>query len=369
MTTEEQNLKETELRLGLPGARSPVRESTRCCGPLPAAASDENSSSSATSELCLLSPRRPAASAVVEKNLFPSAAEESPAMEKYPYWQQPSNFQLKKRGFSEAMEKRNLFPGGSGNWVFPTVKPPVVALPGGGSAVSSDVTKFQAQLTSPKGSAPAWQSDSGYVSARVAPSGGVNMNGKCVMNEASSSKEGAGQCKERAPQQGQASSAAEPPAAKQQVVGWPPVRSFRCKTLAANPKPTEEGEGKSGLNALYVKVSMDGAPYLRKVDLKMYSRYQELSSALEKMFRCFTIGQCGSHGIPGRDGLSESKLMDLLHGSEYVLTYEDKDGDWMLVGDVPWEMFVDSCKRLRIMKGSEAIGLAPRAMEKCKNRS
>ena len=24
-------------------------------------------------------------------------------------------------------------------------------------------------------------------------------------------------------------------------------------------------------------------------------------------------------------------------GSEYVPTYEDKDGDWMLVGDVPWE--------------------------------
>lgn len=374
MTTEDQNLKETELRLGLPGARSPVRENTRCCAPSPAVASDENSSSSATSELCLLSPRRPAASAVVEKNLFPSPAEESPAMDKYPsYWQQQqqhsSNFQLKKRGFSEAMEKRNLFSGAAGNWGFPPVKPPVVALPGGGSGAPSDVAKFQAQLTSPKGSASAWQSESAYVSARVAPPGGVSMNGKCVMNEAASSKEGAGQCKERPSQQGQASSAAEPPASKQQVVGWPPVRSFRCKTLAANPKPTEEGEGKSGANALYVKVSMDGAPYLRKVDLKMYSRYQELSSALEKMFSCFTIGQCGSHGIPGRDGLSESKLMDLLHGSEYVLTYEDKDGDWMLVGDVPWEMFVDSCKRLRIMKGSEAIGLAPRAMEKCKNRS
>ena len=49
------------------------------------------------------------------------------------------------------------------------------------------------------------------------------------------------------------------------------------------------------------------------------------------------LGQCGSHGSPGREMLSESKLRDLLHGSEYVLTYEDKDGDWMLVGDVPWE--------------------------------
>ncbi|KAJ6953050.1 aux/IAA protein [Populus alba x Populus x berolinensis] len=53
---------------------------------------------------------------------------------------------------------------------------------------------------------------------------------------------------------------------------------------------------------------------------------------------CFTIGQYGSHGAPGREMLSESKLKDLLHGSEYVLTYEDKDGDWMLVGDVPWEI-------------------------------
>lgn len=28
----------------------------------------------------------------------------------------------------------------------------------------------------------------------------------------------------------------------------------------------------------------------------------------------------------------------LLDGSsDFVLTYEDKEGDWMLVGDVPWE--------------------------------
>lgn len=29
--------------------------------------------------------------------------------------------------------------------------------------------------------------------------------------------------------------------------------------------------------------------------------------------------------------------MDPIHGTEYVPTYEDKDGDWMLVGDVPWK--------------------------------
>ncbi|KAL5056952.1 hypothetical protein RYX36_028556 [Vicia faba] len=155
-----------------------------------------------------------------------------------------------------------------------------------------------------------------------------------------------------------------------QVVGWPPIRSFRKNSMASNlTKSNDEDEGKSGFGCLYVKVSMDGAPYLRKIDLKIYNNYKDLSSALENMFTCFTIGQCNSPGLPGKDGLSESSLRDLLHGSEYVLTYEDKDGDWMLVGDVPWRMFADSCRRLRIMKGSEAIGLAPRAMEKSRSQN
>ncbi|XP_060218191.1 auxin-responsive protein IAA16 [Lycium barbarum] len=156
------------------------------------------------------------------------------------------------------------------------------------------------------------------------------------------------------------------PPAKAQVVGWPPVRSFRKNVLTVQKNNTGTGES-SGTGAAFVKVSVDGAPYLRKVDLKMYKSYQQLSDALGKMFSSFTIGNCGTHGF--KDFMNESKLIDLLNGSDYVPTYEDKDGDWMLVGDVPWEMFVDSCKRLRIMKGSEAIGLAPRAVEKCKNRS
>ncbi|KAL8481576.1 hypothetical protein ACS0TY_027369 [Phlomoides rotata] len=154
------------------------------------------------------------------------------------------------------------------------------------------------------------------------------------------------------------------PPAKAQMVGWPPVRSFR-KNVMANQKSSDEEAACSG-GAAFVKVSMDGAPYLRKVDLKMYKSYQELSDALAKMFSSFTMGNYGTQGMI--DFMNEGKLMDLLNSSEYVPTYEDKDGDWMLVGDVPWEMFVNSCKRLRIMKGSEAIGLAPRAMEKCKSR-
>nr|GEW66704.1 hypothetical protein [Tanacetum cinerariifolium] len=54
------------------------------------------------------------------------------------------------------------------------------------------------------------------------------------------------------------------PSAKAQVVGWPPIRSFRKNTMATNAK----------------------------IDLKVYHNYAELSKALEKMFSCFTLGQC-----------------------------------------------------------------------------
>ncbi|KAK9149534.1 hypothetical protein Scep_008291 [Stephania cephalantha] len=129
------------------------------------------------------------------------------------------------------------------------------------------------------------------------------------------------------------SSAGKPSATKAQVVGWPPVRSSWKNALAKKSK--------------YVKVAVDGAPYLRKVDLEMYGGYQQLLGALAELFTCFTIRNYGS----------ERKLIDRVNGMEYVPTYEDKDGDWMLVGDVPWKMFVESCKRLRLMKSSEAIGL------------
>lgn len=75
-----------------------------------------------------------------------------------------------------------------------------------------------------------------------------------------------------------------------QVVGWPPVRSYRKNMFAAQKSIGEESE-KNSPNASFVKVSMDGAPYLRKVDLKMYNSYPQLSDALGKMFSSFTIGK------------------------------------------------------------------------------
>ena len=60
--------------------------------------------------------------------------------------------------------------------------------------------------------------------------------------------------------------------------------------MASQPPKTDDDADKIGSGCLYVKVSMDGAPYRRKVDPKPVGSYMELSSALEKMFSRFTIG-------------------------------------------------------------------------------
>ncbi|KAJ9537583.1 hypothetical protein OSB04_030316 [Centaurea solstitialis] len=127
------------------------------------------------------------------------------------------------------------------------------------------------------------------------------------------------------------SDATKPSPEKEQVVGWPPVRSYRKNVISSNFK--------------FVKVAVDGAPYLRKVDLESYGGYQQLLYALEDIFSCFTIEIV----------FNERKLMDTVNRIEYIPTYEDKDGDWMLVGDVPWKMFIDTCKRIRLMRSSEAV--------------
>ncbi|KAH9330472.1 hypothetical protein KI387_002580, partial [Taxus chinensis] len=151
------------------------------------------------------------------------------------------------------------------------------------------------------------------------------------------------------------------------VVGWPPIRSFR-KNLAPQPKPDTEGQaiasdnsfasadrGQAFGDSMFVKVNMDGVPIGRKIDLNAYDSYQKLSEALDEMFKRFVKAQ----GSMQRPNLNSSSGNDqpLFHGTDYVLTYEDNEGDRMLVGDVPWEMFVSAVKRLRIMKSSEAHGL------------
>ncbi|KAK3140578.1 hypothetical protein QOZ80_5AG0402850 [Eleusine coracana subsp. coracana] len=132
------------------------------------------------------------------------------------------------------------------------------------------------------------------------------------------------------------------PVPKAPLVGWPPVRRIRLIAVA---------RGK------FVKVAVAGAPYQCRVSLEAYAGYDQLLAALQDKFTSpqFCIRKAENE---------ETKLVDVVSGTEYVLTYEDKKGDSMLLGDVPWRMFVESCQRLRLMKNSEAVeavNISPRA--------
>ncbi|KAK8664219.1 hypothetical protein V6N13_084017 [Hibiscus sabdariffa] len=97
-----------------------------------------------------------------------------------------------------------------------------------------------------------------------------------------------------------------------ELVGWPPVCSYKKNTIISD---TNGSKSKASKN-MYVKVSMDGVPILRKIDLGLLKAYCDLSSALEKLFDDMT-GEADRF--------------------EFIPVYEDKDGDWMLAGDIPWE--------------------------------
>ncbi|KAF8094168.1 hypothetical protein N665_0368s0007 [Sinapis alba] len=145
------------------------------------------------------------------------------------------------------------------------------------------------------------------------------------------------------------------------VVGWPPVRSFR-KNLASssssklgNDQINKSGDGEKQVEppkreGMFVKINMDSVPIDRKVDLNAYSSYEQLSFAVDKLFRGLLAAQRDASGGEGE----EKPIIGLLDGKgEFTLTYEDNEGDKMLVGDVPWQMFVSSVKRLRVIKSSE----------------
>ncbi|KAJ0532434.1 putative transcription factor interactor and regulator AUX-IAA family [Helianthus annuus] len=101
------------------------------------------------------------------------------------------------------------------------------------------------------------------------------------------------------------------------VVGWPPVKSSR-KTLC------HRGGWGGGSKSTYVKVQMEGDGIARKINLNLHHSYNTLVHALAQMF-----GKCNE---------------------DVKLTYQDKEGDWLLAGDVPWGSFVENVKRLKLVK-------------------
>ncbi|KAM0954611.1 putative transcription factor interactor and regulator AUX-IAA family [Dioscorea sansibarensis] len=115
--------------------------------------------------------------------------------------------------------------------------------------------------------------------------------------------------------------------ARDQASDWPPIKQLLRSTLedkrSHHRHPT----------TLFVKVNMDGIPIGRKLDLFTLNSYEALTRTVSKMFRT-SILRPDLAQVPSRNS--------------HVLIYEDKEGDWMMVGDVPWEMFLATVKRVKI---------------------
>ncbi|KAG8055484.1 hypothetical protein GUJ93_ZPchr0001g31983 [Zizania palustris] len=147
------------------------------------------------------------------------------------------------------------------------------------------------------------------------------------------------------------------------VVGWPPIRSFRRNLASSSsskqfPEPRNvESNAKEALTCKknpLVKINMDGIPIGRKIDLAAYDSYDGLSSAVKELFHNFLQAQKEIASVESAQGADEKIFYQLLDGSgEYTLVYEDSEGDRMLVGDVPWNVFVSTAKRLRVLRSSE----------------
>ncbi|XP_042483353.1 auxin-responsive protein IAA4-like [Macadamia integrifolia] len=113
---------------------------------------------------------------------------------------------------------------------------------------------------------------------------------------------------------------------RRQTSDWPPLKPLLRSSLA-------EKENNRQRPTFFVKVYMEGVPIGRKLDLFAHHDYDGLITTLAHMFRATIL-------YPYIDGVHSE--------NDHVLTYEDKEGDWMMVGDVPWEMFLTSVKRLKI---------------------
>ncbi|KDP30258.1 hypothetical protein JCGZ_17040 [Jatropha curcas] len=128
------------------------------------------------------------------------------------------------------------------------------------------------------------------------------------------------------------------------IVGWPPIKFRRTKishrrqnSRVDSNRTVDNGcvdcYGRAS-NSMYIKVKMEGVAIGRKIDLSIYSSFQPLKQALFEMF-----------------GICEE------NSDNYKLTYQDREGDWLLADDdVSWRSFIRSVQRLKLMRRGAAAG-------------
>ncbi|RWW28989.1 hypothetical protein GW17_00006507 [Ensete ventricosum] len=140
------------------------------------------------------------------------------------------------------------------------------------------------------------------------------------------------------------------------LVGWPPVRTSRKHLSLLKPGTDGENDAKRrkftereattvlttesrSRPAMFVKVNMEGYVVGRKIDLGAHESYRSLYRALSNLLHNFlscTGARTGFHPLSVPNYSNNSGEQD----DDFVLLYEDSEGDQMLVGDIPWEYVV-----------------------------
>ncbi|KAM3407035.1 hypothetical protein ACQJBY_000841 [Aegilops geniculata] len=121
------------------------------------------------------------------------------------------------------------------------------------------------------------------------------------------------------------------------------------RPTAPSPDPAYErgGGGSHGRQSLFVKVYMEGVPIGRKLDLLLLDGYEGLLALLGRMFKASIIHP-DAVGRDHRVALGEKQ-------ARHVVTYQDQEGDWLMAGDVPWELFLAGVKKLKIARVDSSI--------------
>nr|GEX08197.1 auxin-responsive protein IAA13 isoform X2 [Tanacetum cinerariifolium] len=142
------------------------------------------------------------------------------------------------------------------------------------------------------------------------------------------------------------------------VVGRPPIATHILNNQNASPEIGHETSNGAVLvnnnGDQHVKVFMDGRRLGQRVNLSAHHSYEELTQTLDGMFR-----ECGLN----TEGVGPSYL---LSGQfEYVLTFQDQEGDLMFAADYLWPEFQRLVKKIRITKNPEflRLGYHERAVE------
>ncbi|XP_058740481.1 auxin-responsive protein IAA20-like [Vicia villosa] len=105
---------------------------------------------------------------------------------------------------------------------------------------------------------------------------------------------------------------------------------------SSNSRQWQQNYDYNDHGSFFVKVYMEGIPIGRKLNILAHQSYHELVNTLEHMFDT-TI-------------LWGNEMDEVQPERCHVLTYEDEEGDLVMVGDVPWEMFLSTVKRLKITR-------------------